>query len=75
MLNIGAKCLEKEDVAMLKQISTAIFLDFFFFVIKAFGRKLTFFLSIPVNVLESDRPLSNELLNLFFPFLLLSLSS
>lgn len=31
MLNIGAKRLEKEDVAMLKQISRAIILDFFFF--------------------------------------------
>lgn len=32
MLNIGAKCLEKEDVAMLKQISRAIILDFLFFI-------------------------------------------
>lgn len=31
MLNIGAKCLEKEDVAMLKPISRAIILDFLFF--------------------------------------------
>lgn len=31
MLNIGAKCLEKEDMAMLKQISRAIILDFVFF--------------------------------------------